>query len=136
LNPLFFIVTKLTILSDYIYFTLLFVGYTLHNYTDTKSVHSNVEWIFFISIPLIPYSYGVEVLCYFILWIYTQSVGLPGRVIGPSQCLYLNTGQQKHRKKHTHTHKTSMPEVGFELTITGSERAKTVHALDRMDIDN
>jgi hypothetical protein len=36
------------------------------------------------------------------LWIYTQSVGLLGRVIGQSQGLYLNTGQHKHT--HTYTH--------------------------------
>jgi hypothetical protein len=40
----------------------------------------------------------------------------------------LNTGQHKHRK--ISTYQTSMPEVGFEPTITASERAKTVHALD------
>jgi hypothetical protein len=40
----------------------------------------------------------------FNLWIYTQSVGLLGRVIGPSQGPYLNTGQHKHRiNAHTHT---------------------------------
>jgi hypothetical protein len=61
---------------------------------------------------------------YFSFWIYTQSVGLLGRVIGPSQGRYLNTGQ------HKHTHQTSMPRVGFEPTITASERAETVHALD------
>jgi hypothetical protein len=38
-----------------------------------------------------------------------------------SQGLYLNT----------YTHQTSMPEEEFEPTITVSERAKTVHALDR-----
>jgi hypothetical protein len=32
---------------------------------------------------------------------------------------------------HTHTHQTSMTWVGFEPTIPASERAKTVHALDR-----
>jgi hypothetical protein len=42
----------------------------------------------------------------------------------------LNTGQHKHRI-NTYTHQTSMPCVGFELTILASERAKTVHALDR-----
>jgi hypothetical protein len=42
---------------------------------------------------------------YFILWIYTQSVGLLGRVIGPSQGLYLNTG-------HTNTEKrTETPNI-------------------------
>jgi hypothetical protein len=42
----------------------------------------------------------------------------------------------KHRttqtqNKHIHTHQTSIPCVGFELTIPASERAKTVHVLDR-----
>jgi hypothetical protein len=31
-----------------------------------------------------------------------------------------------------HKHQTSMPQVGFELTSPDSERAKTVHALDRL----
>jgi hypothetical protein len=59
------------------------------------------EGTFFMSIPLIPYSYGVEVL-FVIPWIYTQSVGLLGRVIGPSQGLYLYTEQHKQNKL-THT---------------------------------
>jgi hypothetical protein len=33
----------------------------------------------------------------------SQTVGLFGRVISSSQGLYLNTGQHKHRKTHTHT---------------------------------
>jgi hypothetical protein len=42
----------------------------------------------------------------------------------------------KHRttqtqNKHIHTQQTSMPCVGFEPTIPASERAKTVHILDR-----
>jgi hypothetical protein len=49
------------------------------------------------AIPLIPYSYGVEVFIF--LWIYTQSVGLFGRVISLSQGLYLYTNTEKH----THT---------------------------------
>jgi hypothetical protein len=51
-------------------------------------------------------SYTVLLRCrglFVILWIFTQSVGLLGRVIGPSQDLYLNTGQHKHRITHTHT---------------------------------
>jgi hypothetical protein len=48
-----------------------------------------------------------------------QTVELLGRVISSSQGLYLNTGQQKHRI-NTYT-----------PTIPASERAKTVHALDR-----
>jgi hypothetical protein len=57
-----------------------------------------------------------------------QTVGLIGRVISSSQGLYLNTGQHIHR---INTYQTSIPYVGFEPTIPASERAKTVHALDR-----
>jgi hypothetical protein len=61
--------------------------------------------ILYFSIPLVPYSYGVEVSIF--LWIYTQSVGLLGRVIGPSEGPYLNTGQDKHRiNEHTQTKHT------------------------------
>jgi hypothetical protein len=63
-------------------------------------------------------------------WSFLQMVGLFGRVISSSQGLYLNTGQHKHRI-NTHTHQTSVPWVGFEPTIPASERAKTVHTLDR-----
>jgi hypothetical protein len=52
--------------------------------------------IFLISIPLIPHSHGVE--SYFIIWIYTQSVGLPERVIGPSRGRRAQT-----QRKHTQT---------------------------------
>jgi hypothetical protein len=60
---------------------------------------------------------------------FSQTEGLLGRVISPSQVLYLNTRQHKHII-NAYTHQTSMPLVGFEPTITESERAKTVHALD------
>jgi hypothetical protein len=63
-------------------------------------------------------------------WSFLQTVGLLGRVISSSQGLYLNTGQHKHRT-NTYTHQTPMPWVGFETTTPASERAKTVHALDR-----
>jgi hypothetical protein len=59
--------------------------------------------------------------------IYTQSVGLLGRVISPSQGRYLHTGQHKENKRT----QTSMPRMGLEPTIPAFERAKTVHALDR-----
>jgi hypothetical protein len=62
--------------------------------------------------------------------IFTQTVGLLGRVISPLQGHYLNTGQHKHRI-NAYPHQTSMPWVGFEPTIPTSERAKAVHALDR-----
>jgi hypothetical protein len=39
----------------------------------------------------------------FSLLIYSQSVGLLGRGISPSQGLHLYTGQHKQRKTHTHT---------------------------------
>jgi hypothetical protein len=53
---------------------------------------------------------------------YTQSAGLLGQGINPSQGLYLH-GINAHTQ-------TSMPGVGFEHTNPGFERAKTVHALD------
>jgi hypothetical protein len=59
-----------------------------------------------------------------------QTVGLLGRVISSSQGLYLITGQHKHRI-NAYTHQTSMPCVGFELTMAVSERKKTVHASGR-----
>jgi hypothetical protein len=55
---------------------------------------------------------------------FTQSVGLLGWVISPSQGRYLHTGQHKRTQ-------TSMPWVVFEPTIPASERVKTAHALDR-----
>jgi hypothetical protein len=58
-----------------------------------------------------------------------QSVGLLGRVISSSQGLYLYTNTEK--RTHIHKHWTSMPWVGFEPTVSASERAKTVHVLDR-----
>jgi hypothetical protein len=57
---------------------------------------------------------------------FSQTVG---RVISPSQGLYLNTLQPKHRI-NAYTHQTSMPRVRFEPTIPAFNRAKRVHALD------
>jgi hypothetical protein len=51
------------------------------------------------------------------------------RAISPSQGSYLHTEQHKH---WINAHKTSMTRVGFEPTMPVFERAKTVHALDRM----
>jgi hypothetical protein len=61
---------------------------------------------------------------------FSQTVGLLERVISPSQGLYLNTGQHKHRI-NAYTHQISMPWAGFESAIPASGRAKTVHGLDR-----
>jgi hypothetical protein len=66
----------------------------------------------------------------FSFMIISQTAGLLGRVTSSSQCLYLNIGQHNHRI-NTYTYQTSMPCVRFEPTISASERAKTVHALDR-----
>jgi hypothetical protein len=38
---------------------------------------------------------------------------------------------EQTQNKHVYTDQTSMPCVGFELTVPASERAKTVHVLDR-----
>jgi hypothetical protein len=69
-------------------------------------------------------------LCLSVLWSFLETVGLLGRVISSSQGFYLNTGQHKHRLNR-YTHQKSMPCVEFEPTIPASERAETVHALDR-----
>jgi hypothetical protein len=59
-----------------------------------------------------------------------HSVVLLGRVNSPSQGHYLTQTQNKHRQ-------ASIPRVGIETTIPASERAKTVHALDRAaTVDN
>jgi hypothetical protein len=64
---------------------------------------------------------------------FSRTVGLLGRVINPSQGLYLNTGQHKHRI-YAYTHQTSTPSLGFQPTIPASVRVKAVHALDRAAI--
>jgi hypothetical protein len=56
-------------------------------------------------------------LCYFSFLIIRQSVGLLGRGISPSQGRYLHRTTQIHNKRR----QTSMPWVGFELTIPVSE---------------
>jgi hypothetical protein len=65
---------------------------------------------------------------FFNFLIYTQSVGLLGRGISPSQGHYLHTVQHKHRissQRHPCLEWDSKP------TSSVFERAKTVHALDR-----
>jgi hypothetical protein len=54
-------------------------------------------------------------------------------VISSSQGFYLDANTEKRARERTNTHKhqTAMPCVGFEPTIPASERARTVHALDR-----
>jgi hypothetical protein len=39
--------------------------------------------------------------------LFRQLVGLLGRGIGPTQGVYLHTGQHKHREKQTHIHASS-----------------------------
>jgi hypothetical protein len=75
--------------------------------------------------------YGSTVLVglgrFFSFLIYTQPVRLLGWGISPSQGSYLHTEQHKNRINT----QTSVPRVGFELTITVFERAKAVHDFDR-----
>jgi hypothetical protein len=59
---------------------------------------------------------------------FSQTVGLLGRVISPSQGLYLHTDNANIEQTQT---QTSMRSMGFEPTIPASERAKTGHVLDR-----
>jgi hypothetical protein len=75
--------------------------------------------------------YGSRTLCWGLAAFsafrsFTQSIGLLGRGIRPSQGRYLHIGQHKHRINA----QTFMPQVGFDPTIAVFERAKTVHALD------
>jgi hypothetical protein len=56
---------------------------------------------------------------------FTQTVGLVGRVMSPSQGRYLHTGQHKHRI-NAHTH----PRLEWGSNPR-SQRSKTVHALER-----
>jgi hypothetical protein len=77
--------------------------------------------------------YGFAVLCWALgpfsitSSLFTQSIGLLGRGISPSQGQYLYRERHKENKRT----RTSMPQVGFEHTIPFFQRAKTVHALDR-----
>jgi hypothetical protein len=64
---------------------------------------------------------------FFSFLIYTQSVGLLGRGISPSQGRCLHTTTQTENK----CTQTSMPRMGFKPTIPLFERAKTVNVLDR-----
>jgi hypothetical protein len=58
---------------------------------------------------------------------FTQTVGLLGRVVSPSQGRYLHTKATQTQNKRT---QTTMPRVGFEPTIPSPERTKTVYASD------
>jgi hypothetical protein len=70
--------------------------------------------------------WGNDFGCFFSFLIYTQSVGLHGRVMSLSQghCLHMTTPTQNKRTQ------TSMPGVVFGPTIPVFKQAKTVHALD------
>jgi hypothetical protein len=72
----------------------------------------------------------VEVGLFFSFLISIQSAGLLGRESAHRKTATY-TGQHKHR---INAHNTFMPRMGFELTIPVFERAKTVHALDRVAI--
>jgi hypothetical protein len=61
------------------------------------------------------------------MYLFGQLVGLLGRGIGPTQGVYLHTGQHNTEKRGH----TSMPRVEFEPTIPVFERPKKVGASDR-----
>jgi hypothetical protein len=83
----------------------------------------------YLSVYLSIYGSAVRVYLgrFFSFLIYTQSVGLLGRGISPSQGRYLRRTTQAQNKRT----QASMPLVGFEPTIPVFERGKMVHALDR-----
>jgi hypothetical protein len=93
------------------------------NYIQVLSIHLSI----YLSIYLIYLSVALQSFVgpwplFQFLYPLTQSVGLLGRGISPSQDRYLRTEQRKQ---------ISLPEVGFEPTIPLFERTKTVHAFDR-----
>jgi hypothetical protein len=96
----------------------------MHAYTHTHTyIHTYIFFVLFA-----PTFWSIGLIFQFLD--HSQTVGLLGRVISSSQGLYLYRTTQTQKDAHTHTHQTSMPCVGFEPTISASERAKTVHALD------
>jgi hypothetical protein len=77
---------------------------TLHNHRceNLKSfIHSFIHhWLY-------NPSFGPGLLFSFVIF-FTQTVGLPGRVISPSQGCYIHTGQHKHRiNAHTDIYASS-----------------------------
>jgi hypothetical protein len=79
------------------------------------------------------YYYDSTALClavdtFSVSWSYTQSIGLLGWGISPSQGLYLRIEQHTHRIK---AQNTESHDVRVRTTILVFERAKTIHATDR-----
>jgi hypothetical protein len=65
--------------------------------------------------------------------LFTQTVGLLGRVIGPSQGLYLYTGQNKHRiNAHTNIHASSRIRT-FDTRVGASEDSSCRRSLGYRD---
>jgi hypothetical protein len=95
------------------------------SYAQSRNSYPCFCFTFFFSHPL----WSIGLISQFYLS-FLQTVGLFGRLISSSQGPYLNTGLHKHRI-NAYTHQTSMSCVGFEFRIPASERAKTVHGLDR-----
>jgi hypothetical protein len=99
----------------------------LHNMEKWKSLSPPLSlWRYSpnLGLGLPPWNYSFH----FGLLDFRHSVGLLERLISSSQDLYT------HRKPHTHKNQTYIPWVGlvgFEPMIPVSERAQTVHALDR-----
>jgi hypothetical protein len=65
---------------------------------------------------------------------FTHTVGLLGRVISPSQGLYLYTGEHKHRKTHKHIniHPSSRIRT-YDHGIRASEDSSCLRPLDYRD---
>jgi uncharacterized membrane protein (DUF485 family) len=106
---------------------------TIINVTPTKTlyiyihsfIHSFVhQWL---SSPLL----GPDIFFSFIIF-FTQTVGLLGRVISPSQGLYLHTGQHNHRKMHTDIHALSGIRT-HDPTIRASEDSSRIRSRDLFD---
>jgi hypothetical protein len=71
------------------------IGISVATQHKIRKIHT--EFFFFLFAPiweLAPTFWSKELICQFLD--HLQTVGLLGRVISPSQGLYLNTGQHKH----------------------------------------
>jgi hypothetical protein len=92
---------------------------------------------FFFLLFYIHFSYTVLLRCrgfHFYLWIYTQSIELLRRVTGPSQGLYLNTGQHKHRiNAHTPNSHVLSGIRTYDHSVRASEDSSCLRPLGYRD---
>jgi hypothetical protein len=93
----------------------------LCNQSVNSFIHSFIhQWL---CRPLLGPGYFISFIIFF-----TETVGLLGWVISPSQGRHLHTGQQKHR---INAHADILGLSGIRIHDAAFELVKTIHALDR-----